>query len=189
MNFNNHYNLEGQHAFLGASQNSWLRKSDSQLIESYESAKAKELGTRLHALAAEHIELGIKMPRNQITLNNYVNDAIGYRMSPEKVLYYSPLAFGTADAISFRKNFLRINDLKTGKTGKITDHIDQLVIYAALFCLEYGIKPHTLDGINLGIYKNDEVLNHEPTVEDIVTTMDRIVHCDDILSKHINGEN
>lgn len=186
MNFNEHYNLEGKHAFLGASQNTWLRKTDNELIESYKNAQAKELGTRLHALAEEHINLGIKMPRNHITLNNYINDAIGYRMSPERVLYYSDLCFGTADAISFSKNFLRIHDLKT---GKVPAHIEQLMVYAALFCLEYGIKPSQLDGIELAIYQNDDIITSNPTSEDIVPIMDKIVHCDKLLQKVKNGEN
>lgn len=184
MNFNEHYNLEGKHAFLGASQNAWLRKSDDELIEAYRNAKAKELGTRIHALAAEHINLGMKMPRNAITFNNYVNDAIGYHMRPEKVLYYSDLCFGTTDAIAFKKNFLRIHDLKT---GRIPAHMDQLMVYAALFCLEYGIKPRELDGCELRIYQNDDILIRNPDAHDILPVMDRIVHCDNLLSK-IDGE-
>lgn len=180
MNFNEHYNLEGKHAFLGASQNSWLRKNDDEIVEAYKNAQAKELGTRLHALAAEHINLGIKMPRNSVTLNNYINDAIGYRMSPERVLYYSDLCFGTADAISFSKNFLRIHDLKTGKTPV---HMEQLLIYMALFCLEYGIKPGQLDGAELSIYQNDDIWKVEPHPEDVVPIMDKIVHYNAILQK------
>lgn len=178
MNFNQHYNLEGKHAFLGASQNTWLRKSDDELIESYKNAQAKELGTRIHALAEEHINLGIKMPRNNTTLNAYINDAIGYRMSPETVLYYSDLCFGTADAISFRKNFLRIHDLKT---GKVPAHIEQLMIYAALFCLEYGINPNNLDGCELAIYQNDDILKANPEATDISAIMTKIKHCDQVL--------
>lgn len=186
MNFNQHYNLEGKHAFLGASKNTWLRKTDDELVETFLNEQAKELGTRIHALAAEHIDMGIKMPRNNTTLNAYINDAIGYRMTPEQVLYYSDLCFGTADAISFRKNFLRIHDLKT---GKVPAHIEQLLVYAALFCLEYGIKPGSLDGCELAIYQNDDIITANPTAEDIVPIMDKIVHCDKILQKVRNGEN
>ena len=70
----------------------------------------------------------------------YVNDAIGFRMRPEQPLFYSENCFGTADAISFdeKKKYLRIHDLKTG-VGKVK--LDQLLIYASLFCLEYNFKP------------------------------------------------
>lgn len=84
---------------------------------------------------------------------------------------------GTADAIAFRNNFLRIHDLKTGKRPV---HIEQLEIYAALFCLEYRVKPTDIH-IELRIYQNDEILVHEPTGEDILQIMNKIVHCDKIL--------
>jgi hypothetical protein len=36
----------------------------------------------------------------------YVNDAIGYQMTPEQPIYYSENCVGTADAISFKNDFL-----------------------------------------------------------------------------------
>ena len=33
MNYNKHFNLEGKHAFLGASQSTWLRKTDDDLFD------------------------------------------------------------------------------------------------------------------------------------------------------------
>ena len=177
MRFNNHTNLEGLHAPFGASKSSWLRYDDKKIIESYHSMKAKELGTRLHAWAAETIQLGIKQPRSNKTLSAYVNDAIGFKMDTEVVLFYSQYFFGTADTISFRNNFLRIHDLKTGSTPV---KMEQLEIYAALFCLEYKIKPGEID-MELRIYQNDEILIHTPTAEDILPIMDKIVHCNKIL--------
>lgn len=177
MRFNNHSNLEGLHAPFGASKSSWLRYDDKKIVESYHSMKAKELGTRLHAWAAETIQLGIKQPRSNKTLSAYVNDAIGFKMDTEVVLFYSQYFFGTADAISFRNNFLRIHDLKTGSTPV---KMEQLEIYAALFCLEYKIKPGEID-MELRIYQNDEILVHTPTAEDILPIMDKIVHCNKIL--------
>ena len=110
-------------------------------------------------------------------------------MSTEVVLYYSDRFFGTADAISFRqgpngRDILRIHDLKTGKTPV---HMEQLEIYAALFCLEYRIKPGTID-MELRIYQNDEILYHNPTADDILPIMDRIVHLEKILNKIDSGE-
>ena len=177
MRFNNHTNLEGLHAPFGASKSSWLRYDDKKIIESYHSMKAKELGTRLHAWAAETIQLGIKQPRSNKTLSAYVNDAIGFKMDTEVVLFYSQYFFGTADTISFRNNFLRIHDLKTGSTPV---KMEQLEIYAALFCLEYKIKPGEID-MELRIYQNDEILIHTPTAEDILPIMDKIIHCNKIL--------
>ena len=103
-------------------------------------------------------------------------------MSTEVVLYYSDRFFGTADAISFRKNKLRIHDLKTGEVGKIEDHVEQLEVYAALFCLEYKVRPGDIE-MELRVYKNDQVLIHKPTAEDIAPIMDHIIHLDKVLAK------
>lgn len=131
---------------------------------------AAALGTELHDVAFRLIRLGIKLPRTQKTLNMYVNDAIGFHMSPEQLLYYSDNCFGTADAIAFRKNTLMIHDLKTGeKPG--SPH--QLEVYAAIFCLEYGIKPGEIE-MQLRLYQNDEILEFVPEVEDVVRIMSKI---------------
>jgi len=184
MIFTKHLNLEGLHAPFGASQSAWLRYDDRKALEVYNNLKAKEMGTRLHAWAKETIDLGIKQPKSKKTIYAYVNDAIGFRMSTEVVLYYSDRFFGTADAICFRNGVLRIHDLKTGKTPV---HMEQLEIYAALFCLEYKVKPSDID-IELRIYQNDEILYHNPTVEDIAPIMDKIVHLNKMLEKFDNEE-
>ena len=100
-------------------------------------------------------------------------------MTPEQVLYYSDRFFGTADSICFRNGMLRIHDLKTGKTPV---HMEQLEVYAALFCLEYKIKPSDID-MELRIYQNDQILYHNPTAEDILPIMDKIVHLNKLLEK------
>ena len=179
MKFNNHNNLEGLHAFFSPSQSSWLRYDDDKAIEVYSNKKAAEMGTRLHEWAKETIDLGIKQPRSKKTIYAYVNDAIGFKMSTEVVLFYSERFFGTADAISFRNGVLRIHDLKTGRTPV---HMDQLEVYAALFCLEYKVKPGEIE-MELRIYQNDEILVHNPTAEDIAPIMDKIVHLNKILEK------
>ena len=179
MQFRVHRNLEGLHAPFSASKSSWLRYDDNKMLEVYENRKAREMGTILHAWAKQTIDLGIKQPKSKKTLYSFVNDAIGYRMSTEVVLFYSERFFGTADAISFRDGKLRIHDLKTGKTPA---HMEQLEIYAALFCLEYGVKPGDID-IELRIYQNDEILYHRPTAEDIAPIMDKIIHSNKLLEK------
>lgn len=177
MNFVSHRNLNGLHAPFSPSQSSWLRYDDDRAVEVFINKKAAEMGTRLHAWAKETIDLGIKQPKSKKTLYAYVNDAIGFKMSTEVVLFYSERFFGTADAISFRDDFLRIHDLKT---GKIQADMEQLEIYAALFCLEYKVKPESI-GMELRLYQNDEVIYHNPTPEDIHAIMDKIVHLDQVI--------
>lgn len=179
MRFNDHSNLKDKHAFLSASKCSWLNYDEEKLITVYQNMMAKERGTRLHALAAECIALNQKLPRSNKTLNLYVNDAIGYRMTPEQILYYSDNCFGTADAIAFKNNFLRIHDLKTGVSKT---HIEQLEVYAALFCLEYRFDPEKID-MELRIYQNDEVRVYQPAPEEIRSFINQIMMCDKALEK------
>lgn len=182
MYFNDHRNLEGYHAPFGASKSSWLRYDDKKAMEVFKNMKATEMGTRLHEWAKTTIDLGIKQPRSKKTIYSYINDAIGFKMNTEVVLFYSERFFGTADAISFRNNMLRIHDLKTG-TRQV--HIEQLEIYAALFCLEYRVKPNDIE-MELRIYQNDEVLVHNPEPEEIIRIMDKIVHLDKLI-KNMEG--
>lgn len=178
MNFNRHSRLEGQHAFLGASKYHWINYDEAKIAESYNRFLATQKGTQLHAFAATCIRLGQKLPKNHKTLNSYVNDAIGYRMVPEQILYFSENCFGTADAISFRNSLLRIHDLKTGVTPT---HMEQLQVYAALFCLEYKVKPADI-GMELRLYQTDDILVCNPTVEDIAPIMDKIITFDRIIT-------
>ena len=179
MNFNRHSNLEGQHAFLGASKYHWINYDESKVAESYSKFLATQKGTVLHEFAAQCIRLGQKLPKSQKTLNMYVNDAIGFKMIPEQPLFYSENCFGTADAIAFRDDLLRIHDLKT---GVIPAHMEQLMIYAALFCLEYKIKPAEIE-IELRLYQNNTILYHNPTVEELVPIIDKIITFDKIINK------
>lgn len=179
MNFNNHSKFEGQHAFLSASKYHWINYDNDKIAQSYSNFMAAQKGTILHEFAAQCIELGQKLPSSKKTLNRYVNDAIGFKMIPEQILFYSENCFGTADSISFRNNLLRIHDLKT---GIIPAHMEQLEIYAALFCLEYDIRPANID-MELRIYQNDEILYHNPTAEDIVPIIDKIITFDKVINK------
>lgn len=174
MHFANHSELADKHAFLSASKYHWIRYSEEKLDETYKTALAAMKGTQLHELGSQLIRLGIKLPGNGQTLSRYVNDAIGYKMTTEQTLYYSDNAFGTADAISFRANQLRIHDLKTGVTPT---SFNQLEIYAAFFCLEYGFKPTQIK-IELRIYQNDDVSILEPDIDDVTHIMDRIITFD-----------
>lgn len=179
MHYNRHSNLEGKHAFLGASKWHWLNYDPEKLAESWTRHMAIQRGTDLHALACQCIKLGVKLPSTKQTLNMYVNDAIGYRMKPEQPLYFSDNCFGTADTIAFRRKLLRIHDLKTGVTPA---SIHQLEIYAALFCLEYQVKPASIS-FELRIYQNDDVDISEPKPEVIQHVMDKIVTFDEVIDK------
>lgn len=170
MRFNDHSKLAGQHAFLSASKYHWLRYDLEKLEATYLKAMTAQRGTELHELAHDLIRLGVKLPRTAKTLNMYVNDCIGFRMTPEVVLFVSPNAFGTTDAISFRRNKLMIFDLKNGVTPT---HHDQLKVYAAFFCIEYGVKPFDIE-IELRIYQNDEIRVCIPEADEITHIMDLI---------------
>ena len=185
MIFNDHCNLEGLHAPFGASKSSWLRYDDKKAEEVYKNMQAAEYGTRLHAWAKETIDLGIRQPRSKRTLSAYVNDAIGYRMNTEVILYYSDRFFGTADSIKFKDDFLRIHDLKTGETPA---KMEQLEIYAALFCLEYKQDPRKIN-YELRIYQNDEIFVYVPKPEEIVEIVNKIVKLDNLLQKINEGGN
>lgn len=177
MKFNKHWELEGKHAFLSASKYHWINYDTDRLISAYNNFKAKERGTRLHEFACEAIKLGVKLSNGKRTLNRYVNDAIGFGMTPELILYYSDNCFGTADAISFDGETLRIHDLKT---GQVPASFRQLEVYTALFCLEYDVNPSEID-IYLRIYQSDEVLEETPELDDILAIMETIIEFDRVL--------
>ena len=203
MNFNQHSDLEGLHAFLGASKFSWLNYDQDKLELAYRRQYANVIGTVLHDLAHRCIKNKVKLskgdrhlvtltllengvPQGLINANDiletlvpFVNDALGFRMESEQILYYTENAFGTADVISFKDNFLRIHDYKSGITPV---HMEQLRIYAALFCLEYLVKPENIK-IELRIYQKGEILYEEPDPKDIRAIMNKIVDSDRFLRK------
>jgi hypothetical protein len=148
--------------------------SEEKISAAYLKFLAVQKGTELHDFARRCIELKQRLPKSNKSLNQFVNDAIGFRMKPEQVLYYSSNAFGTTDAISYRDGLLRIHDLKTGVT---TVSMRQLEIYAAYFCLEYKVKPEDIE-IELRIYQSDEILVHKPNGEDIRQIMEKIIEFD-----------
>ena len=203
MNFNQHSDLEGQHAFLGASKFSWLNYDQDKLEIAYKRQYSTLMGTVLHDLAHRCIKNRVKLSKNDRHLINltllengipqglidpndilealvpFVNDAIGFRMESEQILYYTENAFGTADVISFKDNYLRIHDYKS---GILPVHMEQLRIYAALFCLEYLVKPENIK-IELRIYQKGEILYEEADSKDIRAIMNKIIDSDRYLRK------
>lgn len=117
------------------------------------------------------------------TVRSYVNDAIGFRMKPETVVAYSDRFFGTTDALIFSNNLLRIHDLKTGATPA---HIEQLLAYDALYCLEYGVNPSSIQH-ELRIYQGDDILVANPTGDDIRPFMDKIITFDELQRSFEEG--
>lgn len=169
-----HLHLADRHAFLSPSKGSWLNYDEDKLDRVFMTAMAARRGTALHELARNLIDLKVPLPDNEKTLNMYVNDALGFRLTPEQPLYYSDNCFGTADALGFRNNKLRISDLKT---GVLESSMKQLEIYTALFCHEYGFSPFDIE-IELRIYQNDMVRQSSPDPDDIMHHMQQIVMLD-----------
>lgn len=104
------------------------------------------------------------------TVKAYINDGTNFNMESEQPLCYSERVFGTADAIKFDNNELKIMDLKT---GTLPVHEEQLMTYAALFCLEYKQDPRKID-IELRIYQNGNVNVFTPEPNDISAIMKQI---------------
>lgn len=179
MNFNEHYNLQGKHAFLSASNSHWVNYTPEKLVQVYNNQLNKEEGTILHAFAQMAIERKIKVAPLKKALNAFINDAIGFNMQPEQVLYYSDNCFGTSDAIMFKDGVLRIHDLKTGHT-KV--YFNQLDVYVALFCLEYNIDPYKISIVER-IYQGNGFTENIPNPDDILTVMKRIQEFDVILDR------
>ena len=177
MNFNNHSDLQDQHSFLSPSNYHWLNYDVEKLEAVYRNQRSKEEGTILHAFASMAINKRIKLANLKKALNMFVNDAIGFKMKSEQVLYYSRNSFGTADAILFKDNLLRIHDLKTGVTKP---SFKQLVIYAALFCLEYDVNPEDIS-MELRIYQGNEVAIEIPEADYVREVMNKIIEFDVVL--------
>lgn len=169
MRFNKHLGLQGEHAFLSPSNYHWINYTPNRLSERWTTAQAAAYGSAQHMYAQEQIIAG-RLSDHVGTLGMYINDAIRYRMTPEQILFYSENCFGTADAIAFRYNTLRVFDLKS---GVIKGSVHQLEVYAALFCLEYDKDPFDIK-IELRIYQADEVIVYDADPEDIMFIMEKI---------------
>jgi hypothetical protein len=176
MRWHRHLSLQGEHAFLSPSQYHWIHYNPNKLIQKWTASQAATYGTLQHEYAL--CEIQDNRVSNLVgTIGLYINDAIKYKMTCEQVLYYSDNCFGTADTISFRRNTLRIHDLKT---GVIPGSVHQLEIYAALFCLEYEVDPFEIK-IELRIYQADEVAVYDADPEDIQFIMERIQEFDKLI--------
>lgn len=205
-----HHQLEGKHSFLSPSQNSWLNYDDEKLVARYYSQFAQLIGTTMHELASKLIKRKIKINNEQTSLilmalddvgvprgaydpefllTNlvaFVNDAIGFHMDSEVILYCDIDCFGTTDAIlaDIHSKTLRIHDLKNGTHEA---DMEQLLVYAADYCIEYKRKPTDFKTIELRLYQNCQVVIYNPHHEEIQVIMDKIKHNIDILKEIRKG--
>lgn len=179
MEWHNHSELKGHHAFLSASQHAWLNYTPEKLHQVYLNQQKKEQGTRLHAFASDAIKNRIRLAKLKKALNLFVNDAIGFNMESEQVLYYSPNIFGTADAIRFEDGVVRIHDLKTG--DRPVENFGQLDIYSSLFCLEYNIDPMKVDFVER-LYQGNQFREYNPESSDIQALMNKIEEFDKLIN-------
>lgn len=210
MIFNEHADLEGKHAFLGASTYHWIRWDEETLEKRYYGRYQQSIGTELHELAKVLINNRIKLAKSDkkiidIALSTikipraaynaeevlssllpFVNDAIGFRMTSEVLLFYSFNCFGTTDAISFSDydKILRIHDYKSGVTPC---KMEQLMIYAALFCLEYKKSPFDFT-TELRIYQHGEIALLIPEPTEIEGIMNLIKTKDKRILKYLERE-
>lgn len=174
MNFNTHFELRGKHAILSPSKYYWIRYDDKAKMEKLvRSSEAVRKGVEDHEFACLCIQRKQRLPKSKATLNMFVNDAIGFGMEPEQPLFYSDNCFGTADAIRFdeKKKKLRVHDLKTGSNPA---SMDQLIIYAGLFCLEYKVNPSSIS-TELRIYQNNEIEIYELDSKELTDAIDHII--------------
>jgi hypothetical protein len=60
--------------------------------------------------------------------------------------------------------------------------MEQLMIYVALFCLEYAIKPTSIQ-CELRIYQGEEPVIYEPAAEEITQIIETIITFDNFMTK------
>lgn len=184
MNRNSPYLVANKHATLSPSSPAWLNYTEEKFDRFFYSLEQARIGTEKHELAQRLIKLRQELPDTGQTLNRYVNECIGHRMTPEWLLYYSDNCFGTADACGFRNNRLRVFDLKT---GIIEASFTQLKIYVALFCLENRFRPFDIE-LETRIYQNDDVKIEEPDPDEIFHIMEKIKYLDNRLNLLREGD-
>lgn len=201
------YEGKNEHATFSPSQPYWLADTKDEFLQRFRSSYAPQIGTVLHDFARKYIARGVTLSKYDKkhaivellesgipgtvvdcldfdfifeNLRTYVNECVACRMDPEIRLRYSADFFGTTDAIQFteRDQVLRISDLKTGTTPA---KIEQLIVYAALFCLDYGKDPNTITPV-LKIYQNNDILCVEPDKGEIKNACDKIVEFNELVS-------
>lgn len=208
--WNDHSQLNGKHALMGGSNYHWLNWTNENFERRYYSSFATNMGNELHLLAHDCIRSKTKLNKGDrhiidltlyragipasafdteailLNLMPFVNDAIGFHLESEVILYYSRFCFGTTDAIGIdeRNKILRIHDYKSGVT---VAHMEQLLIYAALFYLEYHKNPANYTTV-LRIYQNMEIVETIPEPSEIEAVMNLIILRNQEITKFIERD-
>ena len=211
MKWNSHKEYEGKHAFLGASNYHWLNYDPVTLENRYYSQFSQIIGTAMHELAHDCIVGRIRLTKHDVhlvdmamfkafvpkdaydpnilleNLIRFVNDAIGFHMSSEILLFVNPMCFGTTDAIVYNEyeKTLRVHDYKT---GIIPAKIEQCHIYMAMFCKEYKVDPYKIKHFEARIYQNGEVFADNPTADTIKSIMDLIDQDIGLIASYLERE-
>lgn len=119
------------------------------------------------------------------TVALFVNDAIGFRLDSEVILAYDELySFGTSDAfgVDEKNKIIRVHDLKTGLHPVLK--MDQLLLYAAQYCLEYKKNPKDYS-FELRIYQGAQILEAYPPSEEVEKHMKHIVYATNLLRNNV----
>ena len=188
MIWNNHKELEGKHAFMGASNYHWTNYDDITFEARYYNQFSQVIGTAIHELAHDCIVSRTKLNKHDIHLIELkLYKAFVPKDAYDANLILENLIPFVNDAIGYyeRDKILRIHDYKNGVTQA---DIRQLYIYAALFCLEYHVNPLTLNKIECRIYQNLEVLIDNPTGEVIQFYMDKIQNRTELIKTFLERE-
>ncbi len=155
MRFVNHRDLEGKHAFLGASKSTWLRYDDDKVIKTYRNARQLLL-----VLSSMRLLLGIFvwgfLSGDHRLLSGCSSMMRSVWRAPEQVLYFSPTLSGTADAISFDLTLnCCVSTISRPDTARPSRAARDLSRFAVL--PGYNVA---LIGMHLRIYQNSEVRLH-----------------------------
>lgn len=160
------------HATFSPSDRTWLNYDREKIIQRINAARAVQRGTELHELAEHCIKMKTPLDESNGIISSYVKDCIDMGMDTEVTMMYSEDIGGTADAIHFdsSSNTLYVFDLKTGE-GRA--YFNQVVIYAALWCLIHIVNPLTIK-FDLRIYSrthyqrktsDDKLGEHDISIE------------------------
>lgn len=116
----------------------------------------------------------------------FICDSIGFRMESEQKLSVSKIIEGTADAVRYypKENLLRVSDLKTGSRPA---KIEQVFVYAALYCYENRLDPLKTN-FETRIYQNGEVYIEHPSGDVISNALNISLHLDEVVEKFRRGE-
>lgn len=176
------------HQIILGSKPSGIREVErgvkTHIYEKYMVDTSKTYDPRVGSIFIDHLRY---LPGEAyLSVKMFVCDSIGFRMESEQKLSVSKVIEGTADAVRFypKDNLLRISDLKTGSRPA---KIEQVFIYAALYCYENRLDPLKTN-FEARIYQNGEIYIEQPTGEEIKSLLNTILHINEVVSKFERGE-